>query len=162
MGFYFGNFKFSGLIFSERISFFFISFFLYSDFLNNVLDFSFQSSVTPIMEGIIDLHNHIFFFLILVFVFVFWIFGNILYNFWWKLYFPRSDVDVQERFSLVYLKHLNHNNLLEIIWTLVPSVILIIIAIPSFILLYTMDEINQPSLTIKIIGCGRFFYKKEN
>jgi len=45
-----------------------------------------------------------------------------------------------------------HAPVLEIIWTLIPAIILIFVAIPSFSLLYSMDEIIEPLLTIKIIG----------
>lgn len=47
---------------------------------------------------------------------------------------------------------LNHGTLLEIIWTLVPSFILFGIAIPSFALLYAMDEIIDPGITLHVIG----------
>lgn len=58
----------------------------------------------------------------------------------------RSTVDT----SKVY--HVVHAPTLEIIWTVVPAFILILIAIPSFSLLYTMDEVIDPLLTVKIIG----------
>lgn len=45
-----------------------------------------------------------------------------------------------------------HHTLLEIIWTIIPSLILLAIAVPSFILLYSMDEIIDPSITIKAVG----------
>nr|AKT93869.1 cytochrome c oxidase subunit 2 [Balamuthia mandrillaris] len=45
-----------------------------------------------------------------------------------------------------------HNLNLEVIWTVIPTLILIIIAIPSFALLYSMDELLEPSVTVKIIG----------
>lgn len=45
-----------------------------------------------------------------------------------------------------------HDYLLEIVWTLVPSFILILIAIPSFALLYAMDEVVTPAITLKVIG----------
>jgi cytochrome c oxidase subunit 2 len=45
-----------------------------------------------------------------------------------------------------------HHTTLEIIWTIIPAIILILIAIPSFALLYAMDEIDNPKLTIKSIG----------
>jgi len=45
-----------------------------------------------------------------------------------------------------------HASTLEIVWTLIPAVILIIIAIPSFSLLYSVDEIVEPLLTLKIVG----------
>jgi cytochrome c oxidase subunit II len=45
-----------------------------------------------------------------------------------------------------------HNTVLEIAWTVLPIVILIVIAIPSFKLLYFMDHTTEPGLTIKITG----------
>lgn len=45
-----------------------------------------------------------------------------------------------------------HNVLLEIIWTVVPVVILIIIAVPSFKLLYYMDRTENPDMTLKVTG----------
>lgn len=45
-----------------------------------------------------------------------------------------------------------HAPTLEIIWTVIPAIILVLIAIPSFSLLYTMDEVIDPLLTVKIIG----------
>jgi cytochrome c oxidase subunit 2 len=45
-----------------------------------------------------------------------------------------------------------HNTKLEIIWTIIPTIILIFIAVPSFILLYSLDEVINPSITLKAIG----------
>jgi cytochrome c oxidase subunit 2 len=45
-----------------------------------------------------------------------------------------------------------HGTTMEIIWTIFPSLILMLIAIPSFALLYSMDEIVDPAITIKAIG----------
>lgn len=45
-----------------------------------------------------------------------------------------------------------HNTIVEIIWTIIPSLILVFIGIPSFILLYAMDEIIKPDIIIKCIG----------
>nr|YP_009501959.1 cytochrome c oxidase subunit II [Psylla alni]AWU49046.1 cytochrome c oxidase subunit 2 [Psylla alni] len=44
------------------------------------------------------------------------------------------------------------NQMIELIWTLIPTIILSFIALPSLHLLYIMDELNNPLLTIKIIG----------
>src|SRR5471032_2027637 len=46
----------------------------------------------------------------------------------------------------------HHNTLLEVAWTLIPVIILVIIAVPSFRLLYFEAEIPKPDLTIKAIG----------
>lgn len=42
--------------------------------------------------------------------------------------------------------------LIELIWTITPAVILILIAFPSFKLLYLMDEVNDPSMTVLAEG----------
>nr|YP_009501894.1 cytochrome c oxidase subunit 2 [Euphyllura phillyreae]AWU48898.1 cytochrome c oxidase subunit 2 [Euphyllura phillyreae] len=44
------------------------------------------------------------------------------------------------------------NQLIELIWTLIPTIILALIALPSLHLLYIMDEIYNPILTIKVLG----------
>jgi heme/copper-type cytochrome/quinol oxidase subunit 2 len=115
------------------------------------MSLGFSSSVSPIMEGIVDLHNHIFFFLVLIFVFVFWLFSQILLRFWWAVHQPNGD-PLADRPSLVTLRHLNHSTLLEIVWTVVPSLILVAVAVPSFALLYAMDEVLEPTLTLKAVG----------
>lgn len=51
-----------------------------------------------------------------------------------------------------YHKYLTHGALLEFVWTIVPALILIPIALPSLQLLYSMDEIVNPPLTIKAVG----------
>nr|YP_010744964.1 cytochrome c oxidase subunit II [Trioza frangulae]WET58364.1 cytochrome c oxidase subunit 2 [Trioza frangulae] len=44
------------------------------------------------------------------------------------------------------------NQMIELVWTLIPTVILSFIALPSLHLLYLMDELYNPLLTIKILG----------
>jgi cytochrome c oxidase subunit 2 len=53
--------------------------------------------------------------------------------------------------KLIY-KYNNHGTLVEIIWTITPAVILFAIAIPSFKLLYLMDSVVDPAVTVKAIG----------
>ena len=45
-----------------------------------------------------------------------------------------------------------HNVALEILWTIVPVVILIVIAVPSFKMLYYLDRVEEPELTLKVTG----------
>jgi cytochrome c oxidase subunit 2 len=45
-----------------------------------------------------------------------------------------------------------HNPNLEMFWTVIPCIILVVIAIPSFTLLYQMDDISNLGLTVKVIG----------
>jgi cytochrome c oxidase subunit 2 len=98
----------------------------------------FQDPATPIMEGIIDLHHDIFFFMILILVFVLWMLTRTMYH------FHHSKNPIPEKII--------HGTTIEILWTVAPSLILVLIAIPSFALLYSMDEIVDPAITIKAIG----------
>lgn len=97
-----------------------------------------QDPATPIMEGMIFFHNYLVFFLIFIGVAVFWLLYIIIVNF--------NDVvnPIAQKF--------NHSSILEIIWTLIPAGILVLIAIPSFALLYSLDELIDPALTLKIVG----------
>ena len=98
--------------------------------------YGFQDSATPIMESIINLHDHIFFFLIIIMVGVIWVMGIVL-----KLFATNNTV--------ISHKYLNHGTIIEILWTITPAFILISIAFPSFKLLYLMDEVIDPGLTYK-------------
>jgi cytochrome c oxidase subunit 2 len=53
---------------------------------------------------------------------------------------------------LIAHKHITHGTTLECVWTLIPALILVTIAIPSFQLLYLIDEIIDPSVTVRAIG----------
>jgi cytochrome c oxidase subunit 2 len=97
---------------------------------------TFQDPATPIMEGIIDLFNFVSVILVVILVFVFWMLSR----------------------AVMMFKHnsksstITHGLVIEIIWTSIPALILGVIAIPSFILLYSMDEIINPAITLKAIG----------
>jgi len=45
-----------------------------------------------------------------------------------------------------------HSSVLEIVWTIFPAIVLLIIATPSFSLLYSLDELINPTLTLKVVG----------
>nr|YP_010222539.1 cytochrome c oxidase subunit II [Dalpada cinctipes]UCC45963.1 cytochrome c oxidase subunit II [Dalpada cinctipes] len=49
-------------------------------------------------------------------------------------------------------RYLLEGQTIELIWTMTPAITLIFIALPSLRLLYMIDEINNPSITIKVIG----------
>jgi cytochrome c oxidase subunit 2 len=102
--------------------------------------YGFQDPATPIMEGIIDLHHDLMFFLVVVCIFVVWMLARILYFFINR----NNEIHVPIRFT--------HHTTLEVVWTIIPSLILILIAVPSFALLYAMDEVINPSITIKTVG----------
>ena len=99
----------------------------------------FQLPGTSIMEGIISFHDDLMVFLTFILVAVMYVMGVCIY------YFAKSAKnDTSIRFT--------HASTLEVIWTIIPALILIIIAIPSFSLLYSMDEIIEPIFTIKVLG----------
>nr|YP_010952442.1 cytochrome c oxidase subunit 2 [Ancyromonas sigmoides]WMQ52546.1 cytochrome c oxidase subunit 2 [Ancyromonas sigmoides] len=97
-----------------------------------------QDGYTPIMEGITNLHNDIMFFIFVIVGFVVWMLFVTIYLF---------NVSSNERPSKV-----THGTLIEVIWTVTPTLILLIIALPTFALLYSMDEGIEPEVTIKAIG----------
>jgi cytochrome c oxidase subunit 2 len=99
----------------------------------------FQDSAAPGFDGIVQLHDSIFFFLVLISVGVFWMLFVIIRNF------------SSTKNSIVY-KYLNHGTLIELIWTITPAFILVAIAFPSFKLLYALDEVIDPAVTIKVNG----------
>ena len=55
-----------------------------------------------------------------------------------------------------------HGTTIEIIWTVVPSLILVVVALPSFALLYSIDEIIDPALTIKCVGHQWYWHYEYN
>ena len=93
----------------------------------------FQDTATPQMEGLIELHDNIMYYLFIILFAVFWIIVSIVRNY------------VHNKISN---KYVNHGTLIELIWTISPAIILILIAFPSFKLLYLMDEVTDPSLTL--------------
>lgn len=101
----------------------------------------FQDPASPVMEGIINLHHDLMFFITFIFFFVLVIMARTLYFFKYNA----AHTDVVSR-SVV------HGTLIEIVWTVLPSLILIVVALPSFALLYSIDEVIDSSLTIKCVG----------
>lgn len=93
----------------------------------------FQDSSNLSANNLALFHDNIMFYLIVILILVGWLLFSALYN----KYFN---------------KYLSEHSLIEIIWTCIPAIILVFIAIPSLYLLYTLDENIDPSLTIKVIG----------
>lgn len=100
--------------------------------------FGFQDPATPVAEGILRFHHDLMFLLVLVVIFVRWMLFR-------TLHFFHNEVNPIP--STVV-----HGTTLEIVWTLIPALTLMVIAVPSFALLYSVDEAVDPALTIKIIG----------
>jgi cytochrome c oxidase subunit 2 len=99
-----------------------------------------QEPATPIAEGIIHFHNYLMFYIIIIVALVFWLLFRIVYLF------------NEESNSLQNVQKFSHSSMLEIVWTIIPAIVLLFLAIPSFALLYSLDEIIDPDVTLKIIG----------
>nr|WOR81163.1 cytochrome c oxidase subunit II [Anaspides swaini] len=93
----------------------------------------FQDSTSPLMEQLTFFHDHTMVILILITSMVGYMMTSLFFN---KLI---------NRFLL-------EGQTIEIIWTVLPAIILICIALPSLRLLYLLDEVNSPSITLKTIG----------
>uniref|UniRef100_A0A7G9IY18 Cytochrome c oxidase subunit 2 n=50 Tax=Anopheles TaxID=7164 RepID=A0A7G9IY18_9DIPT len=92
-----------------------------------------QDSSSPLMEQLNFFHDHTLLILTMITILVGYIMGMLMFN----------------QFTNRYLLH---GQTIEIIWTVLPAIILMFIAFPSLRLLYLMDEINTPSITLKSVG----------
>lgn len=88
---------------------------------------------SPIIEQIVFFHDHSIIIIIIITIITIYIIINIIYN----KFTRRSLIEGQE---------------IEIIWTIIPAITLIFIAIPSLHLLYLTDEIFNSQLSIKVLG----------
>nr|AIG23321.1 cytochrome c oxidase subunit II [Notoryctes caurinus] len=93
----------------------------------------FQDATSPIMEELTYFHDHTLMIVFLISTLVLYIIVLMLTT---KLTHT-STMDAQE---------------VETIWTILPAIILVLIALPSLRILYMMDEIYNPHLTVKAMG----------
>nr|YP_009406981.1 cytochrome c oxidase subunit 2 [Typhlatya monae]ASA39517.1 cytochrome c oxidase subunit 2 [Typhlatya monae] len=93
----------------------------------------FQDSASPLMEQLIFFYDHATLVLILITTLVGYIMGSLFFN------------KLTNRFLM-------EGQTIEMIWTILPAMILIFIALPSLRLLYLLDEVGTPSVTLKAIG----------
>ncbi|MCP4923911.1 MAG: cytochrome c oxidase subunit II [bacterium] len=98
----------------------------------------FQEPVTPVGEMINSFHNFV---LIIIFAIAIFLFLLIAYALW----------RFREKKNPIPSKR-THNPILEAIWTLVPVVILVVIAFPSLKIIHFMDKVEDPELTLKVTG----------
>nr|BAI94482.1 cytochrome oxidase subunit II [Apaturopsis cleochares] len=94
---------------------------------------NYQNSASPLMEQIIFFHDHTLIILIMITILVSYLMLSLLFN---------SYIN---RFLL-------EDQMIELIWTILPAITLIFIALPSLRLLYLLDELNNPLITLKSIG----------
>lgn len=93
----------------------------------------FQEGISVIIELINYFHDYIIIILIMILTFVTYIFMYVLTS-------VRLD------------KYTVDSHSLETIWTIVPIVILCFIAFPSLYLLYLIEDVSSPSLSVKVVG----------
>nr|AOX21999.1 cytochrome c oxidase subunit II [Sceloglaux albifacies] len=98
----------------------------------NPLQLGFQDASSPIMEELVEFHDHALMVVLAICSLVLYLLTLMLTE---KL--TSNTVDAQE---------------IELIWTILPAIVLILLALPSLQILYMMDEINEPDLTLKAIG----------
>nr|ACY74850.1 cytochrome oxidase subunit II [Heliconius cydno galanthus] len=94
---------------------------------------NYQNSASPLMEQIIFFHDHTLIILIMIMILVAYLMMNLFFN------------NYINRFLL-------EGQMIELIWTILPAITLIFIALPSLRLLYLLDELNNPLITLKSIG----------
>jgi cytochrome c oxidase subunit 2 len=102
--------------------------------------FGFQDSATAVASGMINFHNFLMMNLLVIGTIVLYVIIIVILRSTDK----NSSITWQENFS--------HSEKLEVIWTIIPAIILLGIASPSFTLLYSLDESMDPDLSLKVIG----------
>jgi cytochrome c oxidase subunit II len=101
-------------------------------------ELNFQHPATPVMEQLYDFHTFLVWIITVIALFVI---GLLLF----------AVVRFREKKSPVPSRT-THHTLVEVVWTVVPVLILVVIAIPSLRILYYSDRIENAELTIKAVG----------
>ena len=101
-------------------------------------ELGFQPSATPVKERLSAFHDELLIIITLITVFVL----SLLVYVIWRFNERRNPVPSRT----------SHNTVIEMLWTVVPVLILVIIAIPSFKLMYYMDRVPNSEMTIKVTG----------
>nr|AAW67984.1 cytochrome oxidase subunit II [Limnonectes fragilis] len=92
-----------------------------------------QDAISPIMEELLHFHDHALMAVLLISMLVLYVITTLMTT----QLSSTNTIDAQE---------------IEMIWTIMPAVILIVIALPSLRILYLMDEVNNPDMTVKTVG----------
>ena len=98
----------------------------------------FQEAASPLMAELAGLHDFVFWIITFITIFVFLLLAYVCVKFSAK----RNKTPSQT----------THNSLLEVAWTVIPVLILVVIAIPSFKLLYKQNDFSNIDMTIKATG----------
>ena len=98
----------------------------------------FQTALSPSMERIVDFNLMVTIIIVIITAFVFALMA------WIVIRYNKKRNPVPSKTT--------HNTMLEVIWTVVPVIILLVIAVPSFRLLYYTDRVEEADMTLKAIG----------
>jgi len=98
------------------------------------------------MESIISFHDDMMFYLIFITLFVLYMLVRTVQI------FGEGTTYTNIKDHKVYYDRLTHHVGLEIVWTLIPTILLCNIMSASFALLYSLEEMHNPQLTVKVIG----------
>nr|YP_009250482.1 cytochrome c oxidase subunit II [Coptotermes kalshoveni]AMX22707.1 cytochrome c oxidase subunit 2 [Coptotermes kalshoveni] len=97
------------------------------------LNMSLQDGASPIMEQLVFFHDHVLMIMLMITTTVLYMMITLIRN------------KQTSRFML-------EGQMIETTWTIAPAIILVFIAMPSLRLLYLMDEVHNPTLTLKAVG----------
>nr|ALO77375.1 cytochrome c oxidase subunit 2 [Clanoptilus assimilis] len=92
-----------------------------------------QDSASPLMEQLAFFHDHTLMILLIITILV-------------------SQLMITLFFNKYTNRYLLEGQMIELIWTILPAITLIFIALPSLKLLYILDEVNNPMISIKTMG----------
>nr|AAQ01635.1 cytochrome c oxidase subunit II [Percus plicatus] len=92
-----------------------------------------QDSASPLMEQLMFFHDHTMMILTMITVLVAYLMMTLFFNKYMNRYLLEGQI-------------------IEVVWTILPAITLVFIALPSLRLLYLLDEISNPSMTLKSLG----------
>ncbi len=100
--------------------------------------YDFQEPATPVMEKLIGLHQFVLYIITVITIFVLGLLGYVCVR------FSKKNNPTPSKTT--------HNTLVEVLWTVIPVIILVAIAIPSLRTHYYMDRAVDPDMTLKVTG----------
>jgi len=104
---------------------------------------SFQKPGSPLMEQLVNFHDLVFWIITAITLFVFFLLAYVCVKFSAKNNPKPSKT--------------THNSILEVAWTVIPVLILVFIAVPSFRLLYNQNDFSNIDMTVKATGYTWFW-----
>jgi cytochrome c oxidase subunit II len=103
-----------------------------------------QDPVTPVADKLQDLHTLLLWIITLTVIFVLGLLGYVCVRFRAKANPTPSTT--------------SHNTIIEVLWTMIPVLILLVIAVPSFKLLYFQETVPKSDLTLKVTGLQWYWH----